>query len=75
ICLNELEPEPSFGEKLSTYYTFIDDSLLNLLVSQNIYNQVNLGDSIVKKTTNDSIEVNGKKIPLLSNEKYEWLAN
>ena len=74
LNLYKLNPKPSFGEQdYPTYYEFKNDSVLFMSVSQSVFSQIRVNQEINKKVKDYYIEINEKKIQLLSKSKDKWL--
>lgn len=74
LILYKFNPKPSIGQRqYPTYYEFINDSTLHLSVSQTLFNQIETNQRIQKKSADYFVDVSGKKIQLLSNDKDKWL--
>ena len=82
ILLNQIEPEPSPVDKRVHFYMYYhlsyNDSLLSYFLTmeipQNIYNQIEKEETVVKKTGEYSLEIEGKKMLVLSSDKNKWLS-
>ena len=74
LSLSKLNPKPSFGEQhYPTYYEFKNDSILYISVSQLFFNQIEANQVIHKNVKDYDIEVDRKKLQLLSKDKDKWL--
>lgn len=74
LILNKFNPKPSIAQRqYPTYYQFINDSTLQVTISQPLFDQIEINHRIKKKSADYFVEVNGKKIQFLSNNKDKWL--
>jgi len=73
ILLHQVEPKPLNKIGYYTYYNFISDSLLTICIPQNVYNQIEIGEEVIKKANDYNIEVGEKKMLILSSTEKEWL--
>ncbi|HEY5589912.1 MAG TPA: hypothetical protein VIK55_02735 [Paludibacter sp.] len=74
IILYKINPKPSFCERqYPTFYDLKNDSVLYLSVSQSFFNQIEVNQEVNKNVKDYYIEVNGKKLLLLSKDKDKWL--
>ncbi|MCH4895568.1 hypothetical protein E0494_02495 [Marinilabiliaceae bacterium JC040] len=76
IKLIELGDKPEFGEsQYPPYYSFEKDSILNISVNETLYNNVEVMDTIKKKSKFLTINIKLTELQYLSSEKKEWLSN
>lgn len=62
----------SLGNRMYPPYYAITTNILNLSVSQSVYDNVDIGQLIVKNSNSDELIINKKKFLILSKSKYKW---
>ena len=74
IELNEFDLEKiEFNDLAFPPYYNIYSNKINLSISHMIYENVEIGDNILKRRGSDIIKIKGKDFLLLNNSKYIWL--
>lgn len=74
LKLNQLSEKPIFSsEQYPPYYTFESDSVLNITVSKEFFDQVKERDKVYKKRESFNLKVGKLELLYLNKEKYKWL--
>jgi hypothetical protein len=72
--LSQLSEKPVINNvQYLPYYTFESDSILNITVSKELYEQVKERDKIYKKKESFNLTVQERELLYLNKEKYRWL--
>lgn len=62
-----------FGNRVFPPYYTITSNKLNLSVNQTIYDNVSIGDSIIKNKNSDELKIGVRNFLFLNKSKYVWL--
>jgi hypothetical protein len=74
LKLIRLNEKPSIGNtQYPPYYSFECDSILNITVSPNIFNQVEENEVVVKESHSSYLKIENNLILYLDSEEYQWL--
>lgn len=74
LPLIRLNEKPSIGNtQYPPYYSFECDSILNITVSPNIFNQVEENEVVVKESHSSYLKIENNLILYLDSEEYQWL--
>jgi hypothetical protein len=74
LKLNQLSEKPIISnEQYPPYYTFESDSVLNITVSKEFFDQVKERDKVYKKRESFNLKVGKLELLYLNKEKYKWL--
>ena len=74
LKLNQLSAKPIFSsEQYPPYYTFESDSVLNITVSKEFFDQVKERDKVYKERESFNLKVGKLELIYLNKEKYKWL--
>lgn len=74
LKLNQLSAKPIFSsEQYPPYYTFESDSVLNITVSKEFFDQVKERDKVYKERESFNLKVGKLELLYLNKEKYKWL--
>jgi len=75
IGLTQLGKKPEFGDThYSPYYFFENDSILNIIVDDILFDGVEINDTVTKESQSLTINVNKTVLQYLSNDKNKWLS-
>jgi hypothetical protein len=73
IKLSQLSEKPVISNSgYPPYYTFEKDSVLNIAVSKELYQQVKENDKIYKEKESFNLKLDNKELIYLNKEKNEW---
>ncbi len=74
LKLNQLSAKPIFSsEQYPPYYIFESDSVLNITVSKEFFDQVKERDKVYKERESFNLKVGKLELLYLNKEKYKWL--
>lgn len=74
IKVLNISDSPSFSQlQYPPYYSFVNDSLIDISVSEFIYNNSHIGSRIDKNIKSNNIIIDNTKFQLLSNNEGVWL--
>lgn len=74
ISIYNLSDHPSINEiQYPPYYSFINDSLIDISVSEYLYNNTNVGSIFAKEINTNIVLINNNKFQLLNIDENKWL--
>lgn len=74
LQLNQLSEKPVISNvQYPPYYTFENDSVLSISVSQELFEGVSEKDKVCKKRESFNLKVKEREFLYLNKDKYKWL--